>query len=309
MPRMDEEAWISKKNGILKDGLRLIDGFPVFSVAEFTLIAACTRKCPFCQASDPDYYRTQYAGVQPRYLTLRLYDKVLGDLAEIGYAGEIVYSGFGEPLLHPRWDKLLARTRNVLPEAKIMMITNGDLLSEDTLRVLFDQGLDELVISLYDGPEQVQIFETMRRRAGLSSERVILRRKYWNGQDYGIILTNRGGLVDVTRFCRPALDLPRARRCYYPFSFVKIDLNGDVLFCPHNWAKHSVLGDVAEDHLWDLWRGEKIEHIRERLYLGDRNIPSCARCDADGLRNGEESFRAWEKIRSTSGSSGAPRSG
>jgi radical SAM protein with 4Fe4S-binding SPASM domain len=224
---------------------------------------------------------------------------VLGDLKAIGYRGEVAFSGFSEPLLHPAPERLVIRARAMLPEATLQMITNADRLDVDTLRELFGAGLDELVISLYDGPEQTDEFEAMRIKAGIPEHRVILRRRYYDGSDYGVNLSNRGGLVDVERFGKRKAELPLQRQCFYPFSCIKIDLNGDVMFCPHNWSKKSLIGNVKNENLWEIWTNQKIESIRETLSQSSRNIPSCVACDVDGRKAGEQSYLTWKSTRST----------
>lgn len=51
----------------------------------------------------------------------RIAEILRGDVASIGVMG-------GEPLLHPRLEEILARTRRFLPETDIMLVTNGILL-------------------------------------------------------------------------------------------------------------------------------------------------------------------------------------
>ena len=49
---------------------------------------------------------------------------------------------------------LVKYAKNTLPNARIEMISNGDVLNEKRLKKLYDSGLDRLQISLYDGEEQ-----------------------------------------------------------------------------------------------------------------------------------------------------------
>lgn len=296
MVRMDEAHWLVKND---QSVVTLHQDFPVFSIAEFNLIAACTRRCAFCPVSDPNFYKSTYGSEKNKYLPPELFKKVLGDLQAIGYSGEISFSGFSEPLLHPHREKLLACARAALPAARIQMLTNGDRLDVDTLNELFGAGLDELVISLYDGPEQIEKFEALRKQAAIPEDKLFLRRRYYDGTDYGVFISNRGGLVDVENFGRTRAELPLERKCFYPFSFVKVDLNGDVMFCPHNWAKKSLVGNVKSENLWDIWRNSQLEAIRESLSQKRRTIPSCIACDVDGTKTGEQSYLAWKNTRTT----------
>ena len=70
-----------------------------------------------------------------------------------------MYSGFNEPLLNKQAYKQIASTRKYLPDSKIELITNGDVLNEKRLIQLFEAGLSTLLISVYDGPEDMVKFE------------------------------------------------------------------------------------------------------------------------------------------------------
>ncbi len=87
---------------------------------------------------------------------------------------------------------------------------------------------------------------------------------------------------------------PYLKACYYPFHFLKIDLNGDVLFCPHNWRKMGIVGNVLHEPIDQIWNGEKLEAIRKSLCTGRRNLPSCRECDAMGTKTGNQLFELWK---------------
>ena len=56
------------------------------------------------------------------------------------------------------------------------MTTNGDALRPKKVKELFDAGLDYLVVSLYDGPEQIDEFHKMFKEASIERDRYLLRR-------------------------------------------------------------------------------------------------------------------------------------
>ena len=129
------------------------------------------------------------------HLSQDLYIKSLKDLGSIDYSGRISYSGFGEPLLHPKLLDLVRTTRSVLPKCWLDIVSNGDKLSPKVMKELFDVGLTTLLISMYDGPEQIEYFNKMISKAGLSPDNVILRTRYLPPEEgYGINLTNRAGM-------------------------------------------------------------------------------------------------------------------
>ena len=104
---------------------------------------------------------------------------------------------FNEPLLNKACFENISRTRRYLPDAKIELITNGDVLNSNRLKKLFESGLSTILISVYDGPDDMQKFETLCKEAGLSKENYVIRNRYLPPeQDFGITMSNRGGTME-----------------------------------------------------------------------------------------------------------------
>ena len=59
-----------------------------------------------------------------------------------------MYSGFNEPLLNKQAYQNISSARDYLPDAKIELITNGDVLNITRLKKLFKSGLTTLLIIL-----------------------------------------------------------------------------------------------------------------------------------------------------------------
>lgn len=284
-----------RKNKIVSEKLTAIDGFPVFSIVEFNIFGNCNRDCSFCPVSDTTFYKKTKDAID-----LKLYQKIMRDLASIDYSGKILYSAFCEPLLHKGIEKLISLTKDILPKSRIEIVTNGDLLNKKKLKALFDAGLDTVSISMYDGAHQKEYFSSIKDSLKLSDEQVVLRRRYFDGENYGITISNRAGLVDSNQYRdkneQKVVDLPLEENCYYPFYMTLVDYNGDMLLCPHEWRKSTVIGNLANDHIWDLWsKSQKLESIRKMLSNNNRNFTPCASCDVIGKVMGKESYFCWKR--------------
>jgi radical SAM protein with 4Fe4S-binding SPASM domain len=287
---------VQKKAQTVKDTLTYVNGFPMFSIVELNIIAACTRACNFCPISDKDFYKKN--NIQGK-LELHVYRKLLNDLKSIGYHGKIIFSGFSEPLLHKNLEELVQETKAVLPGSVLEIITNGDLLRSSNLERLFKCGLDVICISLYDGAHQFEHFNMMKAELSLSDSQMLLRRRYYEAGDYGLIISNRGGLVDSNQY-RDQIEskietLPLQRVCYYPFYMIKVDLNGDVLICSHDWQKRFVVGNILKESVWELWNSNRLNSLKLSLSSVDRNVVPCNTCDVKGDIIGDGSFKAWCK--------------
>jgi radical SAM protein with 4Fe4S-binding SPASM domain len=281
-----------RKNTIVRDKLRLIDGVPVFSIVEFNIAGLCNRSCTFCPVSDTSFYVKKN-----EFIDLQLYSKIMDDLKKINYAGKLLFSAFSEPLLHKGVFDLIRISREKLPESRIEIVSNGDVLNLERLKKLFEAGLDTISLSLYDGPFQVEKFTEMRQAAGLGEKHVVLRRRYFDDGNYGMTISNRTGLVDSNQYRdeheNKINELPLKEACYYPFYMTLIDYNGDMLLCPHDWRKTKKIGNLAAEDFWDLWQNKYLSAVRKMLAAENRSFAPCKTCDVRGRVIGQDSFDAW----------------
>ena len=66
----------------------------------------------------------------------------------------------------------------IFARAKIELITNGDVLNLKNITKLFDAGLSTLLISVYDGPEDMDKFKKMCQDAKLNPDQYVIRNRY-----------------------------------------------------------------------------------------------------------------------------------
>jgi len=262
---------------------------PFFSLIEFNLSGLCNRNCVFCPRGDP----TIYPNVN-EHLPIELYEKVTKELEEIDYEGMILFSAFSEPLLYKQLEAIIEMSKRYCPKVRIESVTDGDFVTPAKLNSLFDAGLDSLLISMYDGPEQLKKFQAMRDAVGLNEEQVILRKRWLPPEEhYGITLSNRAGMIEIPETGVGMLNEPLTRPCFYPFYQVLIDYDGAVLLCPHDWGKKLIVGNVKNDSLVNLWNSRTIRRVRLNLAKSDRNFPPCRDCDVDGTLMGRRHYDEW----------------
>ena len=145
------------------------EAFPLPAVVEVSESGTCNRTCEFCPRSDPNYPDIK------EFVDPALIEKLTRQLAEVGFRGIFLFSGFVEPMLDKNIYKLIEIVRTNLSEGRVEMVTNGDVLTETRLRRLFDRGLDTILISAYDGAEQADGFERLCRKAGLRESQFMVR--------------------------------------------------------------------------------------------------------------------------------------
>ena len=284
---------IKRKGKIVKDHLEstTYQGMPVFSLVEFNITELCNRTCSFCPRVDPKVYPNRN-----KHISTELYEKIMIELSEFSYNGNILFSAFSEPLLHKQLETLIQLSKKHCPGARVELVSNGDLVTLQKLQMIFEAGLDTILISLYDSPHQNEYFEQMRNNAGLRKDQMILRERYLSAKDhYGLTLSNRAGHVNLSEAGIKPLTQSLNTPCYYPFFQITIDFDGTVLLCPHDWGKVIRAGNLTKDKLKDVWMAKAILFARKRLIQSRRNFSPCQACNVRGTYYGKEHFNMWIK--------------
>ena len=266
-------------------------GIPLPSLIEISVAGLCNRACSFCPHSDPNYPSVK-AFIEPS-----LVKKIANGLNDIGFKGQILYSGFGEPLLDKKIFNHIATTRRILPNSRIELITNGDVLDEKRLQRLFESGLSTLLISVYDGEKEEVAFHELCTKSGLRDDQFVIRPRYLPPEDdFGITLTNRGGMMDDAEYAISSLNVYLKKPCFYPHYMMVIDYLGDALLCPHDWGKKMILGNLKKQSFQTIWTSERMNEIRSRLAKGKRTSQPCNTCDAKGTFMGKNHVKAWRQF-------------
>ena len=264
------------------------DGLPLPSVIEISESGTCNRKCSFCPRSDPDFKDVK------EFISDDLIKKICEELAEFDYQGLVLISGFVEPLLDKNIFNIIKTVRGYLPNCKIEIVTNGDVLNVKRMKKLFESGLSAFYISVYDGAEAEKKFLKMIDEAKLTPVQAKIRKRYLSEkEDFGITMGNRGGMMEKAEYSIPSLKEPLKNACYYPsYNFI-MDYNGDVLVCSHDWGKKMIVGNMLKEKFIDIWSNDKFSSARKRLLNKDRNISPCNKCDVIGTLLGEEHAKVW----------------
>jgi radical SAM protein with 4Fe4S-binding SPASM domain len=229
-----------------------------------------------------------------------MFTKVCTDLSAVDYNGSLTFSAYSEPFLHKQLFDFIRTAKKILPNCKVDMVSNGDLITDTKLQEAFDAGLHSINLSLYDGPQQFDEFNAMIERTGLKDKKIFLRRRFFQDGNYGLTVSSRGGEIDSNKFRsdkeEQVVELPLKRVCYYPFYMVLVDYTGDVMLCSHDWSKKLTFGNISTENILDIWQGKKLQGIRKSLSKANRNIFPCNKCDVHGDLIGKEHFDAWTAL-------------
>lgn len=281
---------LKNKSITVENRIQLFEYFgsslPLPTEIEISESGTCNRTCSFCPRSTIGFVDKK------EFISNQLHEKLCRELNEFNYKGTIRYSGFVEPLLDKNIYNLIKMARNYLPLSNIELVTNGDPLNLKRLKKLFENGLNKILISSYDGKKESQKFEELCINANLNEKQFIVRHRYYSkDRDFGITLSNRAGLMANAKFKIEPLKKSLKKPCFIPSYTFFLDYQGDVLMCPHDWGKKIVLGDFKKEKLIDIWFGKKFMSIRKMLNKSNRNFEPCNVCDVDGTLMGLKNSR------------------
>jgi radical SAM protein with 4Fe4S-binding SPASM domain len=124
-------------------------------------------------------------------------------------------------------------------------------------------------------------------------------RSYWENRGImtrAISVTNRAGILKNFDTLRPGSNIDvfflferiksclisiarNITGCFTPFMYMAILYNGDVILCCHDWYRTTVLGNVKETSLKEIWNSHRINEIR-KLILKKKysEISLCKNC-------------------------------
>ena len=113
-------------------------------------------------------------------------------------------------------------------------------------------------------------------------------RWYTEDEGFGLMYTNRSGSLDDKNIHY------KNNPCYYPSYTILLDLNGDVLLCPHDvFNKTVTFGNINKTPIFELWKSKKLMEYRQNLIKGKRCLTPCESCNAQGTLLGGEHAKLW----------------
>jgi len=276
---------IKRRSLIVDDDIKYHKGVPLPTWIELSLIDVCNRTCSFCPKSDPKVAPDTY-----QKMSRLLINRLSSELKKIKYRGSIALCGYGEPLLHK---DILYITKKLSEAASVEIVTNGDVLTSKMLKNLYLAKVSRVLISMYDGPEQIKKFKKVIKKSKVPSDSIILRDRWYDkDNNFGVKLTNRTGTIKIGN----QVSNSTHTTCYYPSYQFLIDWNGDVFLCPQDWQRRMSMGNMMQESIFNIWSGKIMSKYRKELLKGKRNLSPCNSCNAQGTLLGHNHAKIWRQI-------------
>lgn len=288
------QATLRKKlfyDPLIKHRKLSVDTPGLFDTVFFEVITKCNSRCSFCAASVQNEKR------ETKLMPFETYTKVVQEISKLDFSGRVAWHVNNDPLLFPDLVRFVAHARELLPKARLQVMTNGLLLKPDIGEKLILAGVDDVHVDFYrktaDQPlyPGVQAFmneiipKYFPRRQGClhysedGSRKLIFEIEY---RFLGEIIASRGG----TSPNKQAAPQDVHGFCIFPWTQFNVTADGRVSKCCADLYFADPMGNVNEQSVMDIWLGDKFRHVRERLIRGDRgSLPNCRHCDYFGFPN------------------------
>lgn len=231
----------------------------------------CTQKCSFCPHSLDSYKELKFK----KFMDIEIIEKVLNDLE---YEVNFDIACFGEPLLHKDIFKIL----KLLEGFKVKLTTNGLMFyNKDFLKKYLKFNI-ETYISIYN-INDLKFFKTLP----------FINKEMYNKETLSDKkLNNRSGILNFET-SNNSNNLNISKSCNYPFYSLYIDTNGDAQYCPNNWTKDLVIGNVLNENLNDIWN--KSTNLRIKMLENKRfELPICSKCNVNGTLIGNSKIQYFQ---------------
>lgn len=274
---------------------------------EFETINACNARCIMCPVEE-------WKGNSKKVVSDTLWEKFVYNVAPYkDWIEKITLTRDGEPLL----DKKLSNRVRDLKEAgikKVVIVTNAQVLTPKKSLELLESGIDEVMFSV-DGLSK-EVYEKIRR--GLEYEKVLsnimyfiaLRNErfkeanirlrfieqeenkqesqdwldFWkqkiSAKDSAYVMPLHSWGNQVANEEQEKITKMSPFACISPFGSMAIHYNGLVGLCGVDYNTSCKMGDLREQSIEEIWRGESFSKARENHLTKNRNsIWLCRGCD------------------------------
>lgn len=287
--------------------------------------SVCCLKCRYCpQSINVEGKRDINIG-QNGLMDIDLFREIINQIKEFPHPMKnIRFAGFGEPLLNKNIVEMVELVRNGGVAETITIFSNGipltreisEGLAENVDTFLFDiQGTCAADYKKWcdTNIDFDKLVENIRYLHGISRRGKIFCKTFrtlldGRGSEFFAIfedICDEIGIEDLYEIY-PDIDysdmvlkekesekcgMSPSEYCAYPWYQMAIDAAGRVTACTLPVSKSSnflMLGHVRTDRLYDMWNGEKLNHVRYSL-LKDRDaINECKNCKYTDLTPKED---------------------
>lgn len=257
----------------------------------------CNANCTMCPREDLP--RKQ------EIMDLDLFKKIILDAKNIG-VDIFQLSFFGEALLDPNLVVKIKHIFNLIPEAWVQIVTNGDLLTNEKSKDLLEAGISEIRVSIEGNNTE----EFNRIRDGLDYNKIIdnlryLKRTRDNNKHFNTQIVVTGlhlktvplNIKEYKNFWSKYADIVYTRNeyelnlnikegivskllpCDFLLKHLPILADGSYTLCIYDWYGKTIYGNLKDKSIREAWFSPKIIFYKIMHLIGlKRRLNLCDDC-------------------------------
>lgn len=298
---MDDPGVAAKQRPLVEYGFydRLKAEFPSQIIVDLTEV--CNLACIHCP--HPEFKKSEhYAG---RFLDPALNAKMVDEvrLRGQGLTQYIRYTGEGEPLIHPRgYDMIEYATQR--SGVFVTLTTNGTIMNEKRTRRLLESGVHMIDISIdaftpetyakirVNGDLNVTRANVLQLinwvKTAKAKTKVVVSyieqpqnageaqdfEAFWkdHGADFVVIRrlhSGAGAVGGIASLMRHENAQEHRYPCLYPWERIILNPRGELVFCPQDWVRGSLVADYRSTTIEEAWQGEFYRKLRDAHLRGN----------------------------------------
>ena len=274
----------------------------------------CNFKCNFCAIQS----KSEKLNFKKQFMDKKLFFKIIDDLTEFPEQLKVLrINGQGEPLLNPDLPEMIQYAKDKHVAEFVEIITNGSRLNPELSKRLIDSGIDRIRISiealdadgyydiagakinfdnfvnnikyLHDISGNCEIYckivdvavptdsdkQKFYNLFGDICDRIFIDNVIPLWSDFEEIKDN----MVIGEKGVHGQKVQNVMVCPYSFYSLIVNSDGEVTACCADWKRKLVFGNLNNDKLTDIWRGEKLRNFWIEMLKGNKNsYEMCCKC-------------------------------
>ena len=238
-------------------------------------INRCNSKCAFCPANIEADSRP-FAKMEEG-----LFKKIIDELSELEYKGYLNLYVNNEPFMDRRIEEWYIYASQKLPKAKMLLYTNGTLVSEERFKTIIPV-IDKMIINNYSDDLKLHrnvadIIHLVEKSPEYWEKDITVQIRYINE-----ILSNRAGSSPNNTRKRK-----NGKICIMPYTDFTIYPDGRVGLCCNDALERTCYGNVSSESIYDIWTSNVYNSLRRVIGSNRDKYSFCEGCDFvdAGIRN------------------------
>lgn len=204
-----------------------------------------------------------------RILPLKIIEKLFNELKELNYEKIIWPFCYSEPLIDPRFFKVVEMVNEKLPSARIAIYSNGFFMNEVLLKELDELKIPKIVFSVYTPEDYKRLSALDKWRAENNLKiRIRLAKRYPMAKKMNdkMCWYNRKPVI---------FD----KHCKAPYRYLTINSDGDVIICCHDYKSMHKFGNIKTQTIKEILLSDKMINTYVALINKERyKFFLCSRC-------------------------------